>query len=332
MVLGIDIGGTRSRARLCADGEVVAESEAASASIPAAGRAEAEAALDELLAGLPLGGTGRLGDTARPGGAAPLGDPVRLDAICVGTAGLSVPGAAEFLRDRLSPLAAGVEVVSDAALVLPAAGLDDGVAVICGTGSVAVGTYRGRTVQAGGWGYLLGDEGGGYWLVREALRTMLSRRDRNQPQGDLGARLLAAAGAAGLAELQRSFYTQPHLPRQWAGHARQVTASTDPAARDIMARAAAAVAALAATTTELLTGPAALSAGPFALPVVLAGGLSGSAAFADAVRRALTDALPGTELHVLEGPPVAGAVRLARRAASRDSAGGKAASREGADA
>jgi glucosamine kinase len=295
MVLGIDIGGTGSRARLCADGEIVAESEAGSASIPAVGQARAEAALEELFAGLPLNGI------------------TRLDAICAGTAGLSVPGAAEFLYAKLSPLCAAVEIVNDAMLLLPAAGLDDGVAVICGTGSAAVGAYRGRTAQVGGWGYLLGDEGSGYWVVREALRVLLSRRDRGQPQGDLGARLLTATGASDLAELQRSYYQQPHLPRQWARHATQVTDSTDPAAEDIVARAAAAVAALAVTTVERLAGPA-------ALPVVLGGGLSGSTVFADAVRHAVLAVLPGTEFHVLAGQPVAGAVRLASRAAGRQGA------------
>jgi N-acetylglucosamine kinase-like BadF-type ATPase len=295
MVLGIDIGGTGSRARLCADGEIVAESEASSASIPAVGQARAEAALDELFAGLPLSAT------------------ARLDAVCAGTAGLSVPGAAEFLHAKLSPLSAAVEIVSDATLVLPAVGLDDGVAVICGTGSVAVGVYQGRTVQAGGWGYLLGDEGSGYWVVREALRVLLSRRDRGQPQGDLGARLLTATGVSDLAELQRSYYQQPHLPRHWARHASQVTDSTDPAAEAIVASAAAAVAALAVTTVERLAGPA-------ALPVVLGGGLSGSTVFADAARHAVLAALPGTEFHVLAGQPVAGAVRLARRAAGRQGA------------
>jgi glucosamine kinase len=296
MVLGIDIGGTGSRARLCADGEIVAESEAGSASIPAVGRAGAETALDELLAALPLSGS------------APL------DAVCAGTAGLSVPGVRDFLNAKLSPLGGTVEIVSDVMLVLSAAGLDDGVGVICGTGSVAVGAYRGQTAQAGGWGYLLGDEGGGYWIVREAVRVLLSRRDRGQPLGDLGTRLLTATETSDLAELQRSYYQQPHLPRQWAAPARLVIDSTDPAAGDIVARAAAALATLAVTTVERFAGPA-------TLPVVLAGGLSGSTALADAVRRAVTVALPGTEFHVLAQPPVAGAVHLARRAAGKEAAG-----------
>jgi glucosamine kinase len=295
VVLGIDIGGTKSRARLWATGEVTAESEAASASLAAAGLERAGEALEELLAALPL-------DRCVP-----------LDAVCVGSAGLSLPGAAEFLRARLSPLARTdrVVIVSDAMLALAAAAVDEGVAVICGTGSVAVGSYCGRTAQDGGWGYLLGDEGGGYWVVREAIRVLLRRRERQQSLGDLGARLLEDAGVTDLAELQRLYYRQPHLPRRWAAHARVVVGSADPAVTGILARAADAVASLAAGVIGELGAPV-------SLPVVLAGGLSGSANFLDAVRRSVGRRLPGAEVHVLGDAPVAGAVRLARRAAGQD--------------
>ena len=53
-LLGLDIGGTLSRARVCVDGDVVAEAEAASASLTAAGADGATAALAGLLAQLPL--------------------------------------------------------------------------------------------------------------------------------------------------------------------------------------------------------------------------------------------------------------------------------------
>ena len=127
-LLGLDIGGTSSRARVVVDGAVVAEAQAASASLTAAGSDSAAAALAELLAQLPLD------------------DP--FDAVCAGSAGSNVPGAEEFLADRLAPLTrtGTVIVVNDAMLVLPAAGLDEGVAVICGTGSIAVGAWRGRSL------------------------------------------------------------------------------------------------------------------------------------------------------------------------------------------
>jgi len=290
-LLGLDIGASRSRARLCTGGQITAESQGPSASLPAAGWDQAEAALTGLLNDLKL-------------------DPAQqLDAICVGSAGLSVPGAREFLHGRLAPLTrpGALTIVTDVRLVLPAAGLTEGVAVICGTGSVAVGCHDGRTVQAGGWGFLLGDEGGGYWVVREALRVLLDRRDHERPPGELGDQLLAATGATDLAALHRLVYQQPHRPVSWARHASLVLDTQDPAAAVITTRAADAVAALAVAATGELDPP-------ISLPVVLAGGLLSHQAFRRAACQAVAQALPEAQLTVLAGEPVAGAIQLARQA------------------
>ena len=53
-LLGLDIGGTSSRARVSVDGDVIAEAEASSASLTAAGLDSAAAALDDVLAQLPI--------------------------------------------------------------------------------------------------------------------------------------------------------------------------------------------------------------------------------------------------------------------------------------
>jgi glucosamine kinase len=300
-LLGLDIGGTSSRARVVVDGAVVAEAQAASASLTAAGSDAAAAALAELLAQLPPG------------------DP--FDVVCAGSAGSDVPGAQEFLIDRLAPLTRSgqVMVVNDAMLVLPAAGLEEGVAVICGTGSIAVGRWQGREARSGGFGYLLGDEGSGYWITRAAVRVLLDRRDRGVPPGPLGEVLLTAAGASHLDELHRMFYDFPH-PRRWARHAPLVLDADDPAARSIAVGAAQALAGLAASVTRRLGGPdggADGGAQPVALPVVLGGGLMGHPQLREAAVIAVRAALPGRAVRALTGPPVAGAVRLAAAAASR---------------
>jgi glucosamine kinase len=293
-LLGLDIGATSSRARLWAGGQVAAESRGPSASVPAVGLERAKAALTALLTEAGV-------DEAEP-----------LDAICAGSAGLSASGTTEFLRGLLAPLTKpdALVIVSDVTLVLPAAGLDAGIAVICGTGSMAVGQFRGRTVQAGGWGYLLGDEGSGYWIVREALRMLLARRDQGSPLGDLGTGLLSATGSDDLPDLHRRYYERPHLPSRWARYAALVLDSPDPAAAAIAARAGEAVAGLAEAAVRVLDPPA-------DLPVVLAGGLCGNAAFRRAARGAVSLRLPGSDVSVLTDEPVAGAVRLAGLAAAR---------------
>jgi glucosamine kinase len=289
-VLGLDIGGTQSRAQLWADGGVVAESKAASASLVAVGATRAEAALAELLDQLPL-------------------QPMhRLDAVCAGSAGCSIPATRQFLTAQLAPLTrpGTVMIVKDAMLILPAAGLAEGVALICGTGSVAIGCYQGEQVQCGGWGYLLGDEGSGYWIVREALRVLLDRRDRGVPVGELGDSLLSVAGADHVGALHERFYAQPH-PRYWASFAPLVLDSSDPAAAEIMAGAADAAAGLAVSAAERLGAPA-------WLPVVLSGGLFGHAGLEAMVRVLIEAARPGSDVITLTHQPVTGAVRLAQAA------------------
>lgn len=295
-VLGIDIGGSASRARLVVDGQVVAEAQAGSASLTAVGPEAAEQALAALLGRLPGAGAGSL------------------DAICAGAAGLTAPDTSRFLRARLEPLTrSGVVVITDdAALVLPAAGIDDGISVICGTGSIATGQWQGHRLRAGGWGYLLGDEGGGYWIVREAVRILLSRRDRDAPAGALADRLLTASELADTGSLHAAFLGRPQ-PRYWARYAPAVLDCDDPAAADL---AEAAAGALARLVSVVATRLAVQHAAPRGLPVVLAGGLMAHDRLWRAAAGAVTRAVPGSAVTRLAEPPVAGAVRLAVRAAA----------------
>lgn len=290
-VLGLDIGASTTRAQLVVDDSVVAEARAASASMTAAGPARADAAIAHLLAQLPE-------LTAS------------LDAVGVGAAGvITAPGTREFITARLAPLTTSgrVVVVDDASLVLPAAGLTDGIAVICGTGSMGTGCWHGRSAWAGGWGYLLGDEGSGYWIVRSAVRELLARADRGADAGPLGSCLLACAGAPDLTALRGEFYRQPQ-PSHWARHAPAVLDCPDPAAR-IAEAAAQALAGLAAQVAERLG-----AAG--GIPVVLAGGLMANQGLLAATISAVEAALPGSSARILGNPPVAGAVRLAAAAAA----------------
>jgi glucosamine kinase len=291
-VLGLDIGASTTRARLVAGGVVVAEARAAGASMTAAGPDRAAAALADLLAQLPeLTGT--------------------LDAVCVGAAGVvTAPDTRGFLQARLVPLTRSgrVVIVDDASLVLPAAGLTEGVAVICGTGSIAVGCWQGRTALAGGWGYLLGDEGSGYWIVRSAIRELLARLGSGEPPGPLGARLLDAAGASDLTQLRSTFYRQPE-PWRWARLAPVLLDCDDPAATRIARQAARELAGLAVAVARRLAAPG-------GVPVVLAGGLMGHERLLAATLTAMRAALPASPAQLLAEPPVAGAVWLAAAAAA----------------
>lgn len=57
-----------------------------------------------------------------------------------------------------------------------------GIVMIAGSGSIALGVNHNREVaRAGGWGYLFGDEGGGFGIARDALKMTLHSIDVNQP-------------------------------------------------------------------------------------------------------------------------------------------------------
>jgi glucosamine kinase len=288
LVLGIDVGGTYTRARLVRDDVVVAEATSASASLTAAGRERATRAVGDLLDRLEAA-------------------PRSLDAICVGTAGSGSFEARAFLEEHLGPLSRDgrVRLVSDVRLVLAAASLDEGIAVVAGTGSNCVGVLDGREERAGGWGWLLGDEGSAFWVVRQAVREVLRRDDDHAAAGALGVVLLAAAGCDDARALLQAFYDDPGPPG-WARHAEAVLGSEDSYVPTLLHDAVQAI------TTMVLDCARRLAAPPD-LPTVLAGGLlTGHARLAAMTCERLGELRPEASASVLDEPPVAGAVHLAR--------------------
>ena len=114
--------------------------------------------------------------------------------------------------------------------------------MISGTGSIAFGkNAQGRTARAGGWGYLFGDEGGGFWIVREAMRAALRWEEGWGSPTALRAILLDATGARNMNDLMHRCYT-PEFPRpRVAGLSFQVNTaaeSGDPVALRILEDAA----------------------------------------------------------------------------------------------
>jgi len=62
---------------------------------------------------------------------------------------------------------------------------EDGINLICGTGSMAYGEFDGRSARAGGWGELFSDEGSAYWLAREGLNLFSRMSDGRVTRGPL---------------------------------------------------------------------------------------------------------------------------------------------------
>src|SRR5216117_3543047 len=86
-----------------------------------------------------------------------------------------------------------------------AAALDhgDGIVVNAGSGSSVTGRRGDRIERAGGWGHILGDTGGGYFLSIEALRLILREHDLHCGEMPFTAKILQALSLNNLDELVR---------------------------------------------------------------------------------------------------------------------------------
>jgi N-acetylglucosamine kinase-like BadF-type ATPase len=208
-VIGVDAGGTKTVCLLAdRDGRVLAESRGGGANLRAHGDVEVERVLRHVLDAV-LGGRS---------------DPPA--AIAVGMAGVDRADEAETVRAALRRIVSAprVLVTNDALLALVAGiGHDPGVVLIAGTGSIAYGrNARDEAARAGGWGYILGDEGSGYWIGRHALRAVMRESDGRGQATALTPLVLAHFGIARAQDLVHAVYEGPLRPSEIAAVAAAV--------------------------------------------------------------------------------------------------------------
>jgi N-acetylglucosamine kinase-like BadF-type ATPase len=166
-VLGIDGGGTRTRAAIVAGERVLAHGECGSIKRLRVGAEAAEENLRALLK-----------DLYAQAGVTGVG------AASVGVASASMPGTAEWITAVFQDF--GVErseVLGDEVIALDAAFRGGpGILQIAGTGSNTIGRAPdGSRESAGGWSSRLGDEGSGYWIGLHGVRRALHAYDREEP-------------------------------------------------------------------------------------------------------------------------------------------------------
>jgi N-acetylglucosamine kinase-like BadF-type ATPase len=100
----------------------------------------------------------------------------------IGLAGFDRPGDRERLVSPIGDLIVNPVFSNDAELLLSGLVGNVGVAVIAGTGSIALGRSKdGTRARAGGWGHIFGDEGSGWALGRDALAAIAAEVDGRGP-------------------------------------------------------------------------------------------------------------------------------------------------------
>jgi N-acetylglucosamine kinase-like BadF-type ATPase len=131
---------------------------------------------------------------------------VRFASACLGFSG----GPADKRKILESLLRASRMMVTDDALIALTGALagEPGIIAIAGTGSMTFGrNAAGETARAGGWGYVFGDEGGAFDIVRRALRSALRMEEGWGPETALRWKLMEAADAPDANTLLHRFYT-----------------------------------------------------------------------------------------------------------------------------
>lgn len=167
VVLGMDGGGTRTRAAIASGDKKLAFAENGSIKRLRVGPVVAEQNLRALLT--------EIYEQAGIQG---------VDAACAGVASATMPGVPEWIQAVFADF--GVkksEVVGDEVIALDAAFKGGpGILQIAGTGTNCIGrSPDGGRESAGGWSSRLGDEGSGYWIGLHAVRRALRAYDREEP-------------------------------------------------------------------------------------------------------------------------------------------------------
>jgi len=295
-VLGIDAGGTKTVCVLAdAHGAIVAEARGPGANLHAAGELAVEKVLHELM-------EEAIGDRE-----------VVPAAICLGIAGVDRADEMQIVRAIMRRIGhkSRVLVVNDALIALVAGARDDpGIVIVAGTGSIVYGrSGAGEAARAGGWGHMIGDEGSGYWIGREALAAVMRGADGRGPETALTDEILGHFGVADVSRLPRIVYDR-EMPRMSVAElgpiVQSVASSGDAVALRILERAAEELVLAARSVTSRLEmrGDAFtffLSGGVFRVVPWLA----------DELAHRLVEVAPRSLVQVLRQEPAVGAVWLA---------------------
>jgi N-acetylglucosamine kinase-like BadF-type ATPase len=235
---------------------------------------------------------------------------LHFEAACFGMSGGPEDKAA--ILSEILP-AGKLIVTHDALIALSGAtGGEPGIVTIVGTGSIAFGrNAAGETARVGGWGYLFGDEGGGFDIVRQAVRAALRYEEGWGPETALHRLLIDATGAEDANQAMHHLYTAEWPRPRVASLAKQVDAAAlegDAVAQDILANAAQQLAMLAVTARQRLFGSGE------AVVICAIGGVFQSSILIERFRK-LVELEDGSRVAPPRYGPAAGALFEAYRAA-----------------
>ena len=192
-----------------------------------------------------------------------------------------------------------------------AAQAEPGIAALSGTGSIVLGRNAlGHFARAGGWGYLIGDEGSGFHIGLSAIRAMTQAEDQIGPATSLTELLAEELDLDTPYNIKHRLYSQRPSPRLIASLARLVAvaaADGDPVALEILTDAGRHLALLVHAVLRRLD---LIDTSANVYPV--GGILTHNRMVKESLRKELSNLAPRAMLAVPKLPPVAGSLILAR--------------------
>jgi glucosamine kinase len=286
LLLGVDGGGTKCRARLGdATGAKLGEATAGPANI----RLGLERSFSAILRATT--------DCLVQAGLSSK-DSSRITA-CLALAGASEPNHLAAAQDYPHPFRRAIVTTDAHAACAGAHGGREGGIIIVGTGSIGWAERKGSHYRIGGWGWPISDEGSGAWLGHEALRRVLWAYDGRIEWSPLLRTLFARFERDPHAILQWTINAAPRDLGSFAPLVVEHAGQNDRVGRELMQMAASHIDALAERLVAV--GTQKLS---------LVGGL------AEHIAPWLS---PATKSHLVppKGDALDGALLLARQAATR---------------
>jgi N-acetylglucosamine kinase-like BadF-type ATPase len=202
-VLGVDAGGTKTVAVVAGqDGQVRGVGKSGSANFQACGVTGAQGQIRKAVE-----------EAAGQAGV----DPSGFAAVCYGVAGADRPKDFDTIRKFVEPLTPcqAFRLENDTIIALRAGTPDgEGIALIAGTGSNAIGrTRQGLKLQVGGLGRLSGDFGSGGQLAEAAVVAAMMGQDGRGPPTSLTARMAKHLGLKRIEDIVENTFYDSDLPR-----------------------------------------------------------------------------------------------------------------------
>jgi N-acetylglucosamine kinase-like BadF-type ATPase len=189
------------------------------------------------------------------------------------------------------------------------AGTDEknGIVVIAGTGAIAMGWKGKKEAISGGWDWLIGDQGSGFWVGKRVLEEIGKFLDGRRKDFRLKNFILKKLKIKRENEIYKKFYSQDFVEKvaSISKFVDEFSKRGDKFSKEILTEAAKEVSKMAISVVKELNFE------KEEFPIVFTGGMFKSKIFRERIEKEIKKAAKKAKFILLKKKPVIGAVKLA---------------------